>query len=316
MSAYQLWFVLMAASAVLEATFVRFQRSYLLFHQGGMEQMASTLHISAAWLAMTALAAVFAIVYPFILGGIARKRLGVGWKYFWFGALVFLVFQLLTRVPLILLLTSTVLAPLLRTSIAFTWTWLVIEAVTAGLFEEIGRYIGYRLFMRREPKTWSKAVMYGLGHEGLESMVVVGGGHILTLLTIISFSAINVSNLPIAQRQVILQQAAAINAQPIWLPLLAVWERFWSFPLQVALSVIVLQVFRRQQMRWLFLAILFHALIDFLSLALPQAFGQNTTSEQLVEGMICVFGLIATWLIWRLREPEDRAVSGKEIAHL
>lgn len=278
--------------------------------------MSSTLHISAAWLAMTAVATVFVIVYPFILGIIARKRLGVGWKYFWFGALVFLVFQILTRVPLILVLTGTVLGPLLRTSIAFTWAWLVIEAVTAGLFEEIGRYVGYRLFMRREPKTWSKAVMYGLGHEGLESMVVVGGGHILTLLTIISLSAINVSSLPVTQRQVILQQAAAINAQPIWLPLLAVWERCWSFPLQVALSVMVLQVFRRHQMRWLFLAILFHALIDFLTLALPQAFGQNTTSELLVEGMICIFGLIAVWLIWRLREPEDRAVSGKEIAHL
>lgn len=274
--------------------------------------MSSTLHISAAWLAMTAVAAVFVIVYPFILGIIARKRLGVGWKYFWFGALVFLVFQLLTRVPLILALTGTVLAPLLRTSIAFTWSWLIIEAVTAGLFEEIGRYIGYRLFMRREPKTWSKAVMYGLGHEGLESMVVVGGGHILTLITVISLSAININNLPVAQRQIIIQQVAAINAQPIWFPLLAAWERFWSFPLQVALSVMVLQVFRRQQMRWLFLAILFHALIDFLSLALPQAFGQSTTSELLVEGIICVLGLIGVWFIWRLREPEDRVVPGKE----
>lgn len=276
--------------------------------------MSSTLHVSAGWLAMTAVVAVFVIVYPFILGIIARKRLGVGWKYFWFGALVFLVFQLLTRVPLILVLAGTVLASLLRTSTAFIWTWLVIEAVTAGLFEETGRYVGYRLFMRREPKTWSKAVMYGLGHEGLESMVVLGGGHILTLLTIISLSAINVNNLPVAQRQIIIQQVAAINAQPIWLPLLAIWERFWSFPLQVALSVMVLQVFRRQQMRWLFLAILFHALIDFLSLALPQAFGQSTTSELLVEGIICVLGLIGVWFIWRLREPEDRVVPGKETA--
>ncbi|HZO71318.1 MAG TPA: YhfC family glutamic-type intramembrane protease [Ktedonobacteraceae bacterium] len=275
--------------------------------------MPSTLHIPAAWTALTVVATVFVIVYPFILGSIARKRLGVGWKYFWFGALIFLVFQLLTRVPLILALTSTVLAPLLRTSITFTWSWLIIEAVTAGLFEEIGRYIGYRLFMRREPKTWSKAVMYGLGHEGLESMVVVGGGHILTLLTVISLSAININSLPIAQRQTILQQVAAINAQPIWFPLLAAWERFWSFPLQVALSVTVLQVFRRQQMRWLFLAILFHALIDFLSLALPQAFGQSTTSELLVEGMICVFGLIGVWFIWRLREPEERVAPEKEL---
>jgi uncharacterized membrane protein YhfC len=265
--------------------------------------MASTLHVSSAWLVMTAVAAVFVIVFPFILGGITHNKLGVGWKYFWFGVLVFLVFQLLTRVPLVIVLQNTVLARALRSSTAFTWIWLVVLAVTAGLFEEVGRYVGYRLFMRREPKTWSKGVMFGLGHEGLESIVLVGGGNILTLLSLVSISAINVNSLPAAQRLAILHQVAAINAQPAWFPLLSAWERFWSFPLQVALSVMVLQVFVRHQIRWLFLAILFHALIDFTAVALPQSFGQNITSELLVEGIICVFGLLGIWIIWRLREP-------------
>jgi uncharacterized membrane protein YhfC len=278
--------------------------------------MSSALHVSAAWLAMTAVATVFVIVYPLILGGIARNKLAVGWKYFWFGALVFLVFQLLTRLPLVIVLQETVLAPLLRSSTAFTWIWLAVLAVTAGLFEEVGRYVGYRLFMRREPKTWSKAVMFGLGHEGLESMVLIGGAHVLTLLNIAILSAINVNSLPIAQRQAVIQQFAAINAQPFWLPLLAAWERLWSVPLQVALAVIVLQVFRRHQMRWLFLAILLHAMIDFLTLAFPQAFGQSTTIELLVEGMLCVFGLIGVWIIWRLREPGDQARAGEEVTRL
>jgi uncharacterized membrane protein YhfC len=278
--------------------------------------MSSTLHVSAAWLAMTAVATVFVIVYPLILGGIARNKLAVGWKYFWFGALVFLVFQLLTRLPLVIVLQETVLAPLLRSSTAFTWIWLAVLAVTAGLFEEVGRYVGYRLFMRREPKTWSKAVMFGLGHEGLESMVLIGGAHVLTLLNIAILSAINVNSLPIAQRQAVIQQFAAINAQPFWLPLLAAWERLWSVPLQVALAVIVLQVFRRHQMRWLFLAILLHAMIDFLTLAFPQAFGQSTIIELLVEGMLCVFGLIGVWIIWRLREPGDQARAGEEVTRL
>jgi hypothetical protein len=32
-------------------------------------------------------------------------------------------------------------------------------ALTAGLFEEVGRYLGYGIFMRNEEKTWNKAVM-------------------------------------------------------------------------------------------------------------------------------------------------------------
>jgi uncharacterized membrane protein YhfC len=268
--------------------------------------MSSTLYVSPALLVMAVVAGVFVIACPFILGGIAHKKLAVGWKYFWFGALVFLVFQLLTRLPLVTVLQKTVLASLLRTSTVFTWTWLVVLAVTAGLFEEVGRYVGYRLFMGREPKTWSKAVMFGLGHEGLESIVLVGGQIVLTLLSIAILSVINVNSLPAAQRQEAIQQMAAINAQPVWLPLQAIWGRLWSFPLQVALSVMVLQVFRQHQMRWLFLAIMFHALVDFLDSALPQVFGQNTTSELLVNGMLCVFGLIGLWIIWRLRELGDR----------
>src|SRR6185437_12152847 len=76
---------------------------------------------------------IFVVVLPFLFGGIAHKKLAIGWKYFWFGALVMLVAQPLTRVPLIKVLQNTVLAPLLRTSITFTWIWVAIQAVTAGL---------------------------------------------------------------------------------------------------------------------------------------------------------------------------------------
>ncbi|MBV9616962.1 MAG: YhfC family intramembrane metalloprotease [Ktedonobacteraceae bacterium] len=267
--------------------------------------MSSMLHVSPALLVMVVVATIFVVVLPFILGGIAHKKLAVGWKYFWFGALVMLVAQPLTRVPLIDLL-HTVLAPLLSTSIAFTWIWLVIQAVTAGLFEEVGRYVGYRLFMRREPKTWAKAVMYGIGHEGLESVLLGGGLQIvLPLLGAVIFSSINLNSLPIAQRQAAIQQIAFVNAVPVWSPLLIAWGRLWSFPLQVALSVMVLQVFRQRQMRWLVLAILFHALIDFLTLALPQAFGQSTAIQLVINGMLCGFGLLGVWIIWRLHTPDD-----------
>lgn len=278
--------------------------------------MSSTLHVSPALLVMAVVATVFVVVLPFMFGGIAHKKLAVGWKYFWFGALVMLVAQPLTRVPLIEVLQNTALAPLLRTSITFTWIWVAVQAVTAGLFEEGGRSIGYRLFMRREPKTWAKAVMYGIGHEGLESVLLGGGLQIvLPLLSVALLSSINLNSLPEASRQAAIQQIASINALPIWSPLLIAWGRLWSFPLQVALSVMVLQVFRQRQRRWFFLAILFHTLIDFLTLALPQAFGQSTALQLVLGGMLCVFGLLGIWIIWHLREPDDQAGAEEEIAH-
>jgi|GEM_PF-2449967 len=70
----------------------------------------------------TAMTVVFVIGHPLALGAIVRKKFAVGWKYFWFGALVFLVFQLLTRTPLLIVLENpqnTVLTHLLRTSTVF-----------------------------------------------------------------------------------------------------------------------------------------------------------------------------------------------------
>lgn len=272
--------------------------------------MFLTLHIPPALVITTAMAVVFVIGYPLALGVIVRKKFAVGWKYFWFGALVFLVFQLLTRIPIVTVLQATVLMHLLLTSTAFTWIWLMILAITAGLFEEVGRYVGYRLFLRREPKTWSKAVMFGLGHGGLESMVVVGGQIVLNAINTLMLLTLNVNTLPVAQRQTIIHLFADINAEPLWLPLLSAWERLWTLPLHVALAVIVLQVFRRQQIVWLFLAILFHALVDFVTGAIPQVLGHSITITLLVEGIVCVFGLISVWIIWRLHEPEDHAKAG------
>jgi uncharacterized membrane protein YhfC len=177
--------------------------------------MSETVHVSPALLVMAVVATVFVVVLPFVFGGIAHKKLAVGWKYFWFGALVMLVAQPLTRLPLIEVIQNTVLAPLLRTSITFTWIWLAVQAVTAGLFEEGGRYIGYRLFMRREPKTWAKAVMYGIGHEGLESVLLGGGLQIvLPLLSVALLSSINLNSLPEASRQAAIGQIASLNAIP------------------------------------------------------------------------------------------------------
>ena len=263
--------------------------------------MPATVHVSSLWLTGIIITAIFAIVYPLILAIIAHQRLKVGWKYFGFGMLIFLIFQLVSRVPIVTILGS-VLAPQLKSSPAFLYTWIVILTITAGLFEEVGRYIGYRWFMRREEKTWSKAVMYGIGHGGLESMVLVGGGILLTVLNVIVLSVTNLNSLPASQHALIVHQLATINAQPWWLSLAGAWERFWTLFIHIALSVVVLQVFRRSSIVWLWLAVLAHAVVDFTTVIIPQLIGASVSSTLLTEGLVAIFGILSVIVIWRLRE--------------
>lgn len=267
----------------------------------------SSFHLSVGWAIADAITICFAIAYPIVLAIIANLRLRVSWRYFLFGAIIFFVFQIILRIPWVEVI-GTVYGKQIKASPMLLWGWLTVLVVTAALFEEVGRYIGYRVFMRKEEKTWNKAVMYGLGHGGIESILIVGLSGALTLLNLAILSTVNLNVLPVAQRASVTQQLAAIAAQPGWLPLLGAWERLWTVPVHVALSVLVLQVFRRGNIGWLWLAILGHIIVDGVTVAVSQGLVPTLGAirvDLLVEGAVAIFGIIAIWIIWRLRERPD-----------
>jgi uncharacterized membrane protein YhfC len=273
--------------------------------------MNQPIHISNGWIASGAAAILFDIFYPLALGLYVRRRLSVSWRYFGYGALIFVLFQLISRVPITLALQSLI-APQLQASRAALLAWIVTLSLTAGLFEELGRYVGYRWLMKGEQKTWAKGVMYGIGHGGIESMLLIAGLVALTLIQVLALSRTGLSTLPISaeQRALAERQLAAIAAQPAWVPLLGAWERLWTIPLHVALSVVVLQIFRRGSLRWLWLAIVAHTLANLLGAGITPILGlAGTTALLLPEAIVTMIGLLSLWVIWALRErpPDDRA---------
>jgi uncharacterized membrane protein YhfC len=265
--------------------------------------MQTPFQLTSARIAATVAAILFEIALPLVLAIVARRRLGVNWRYFGYGALIFFLFQIISRVPLVQV-TQALLAAQLRESFALRAAWVTVLALTAGLFEEVGRYVGYRWLMRREEKTWSKAVMYGLGHGGLESMVLIAGLTLVGLINLLVLPSM-IGSLPADQRTLVEQQLAAVRGQPDWLPLVGAWERLWSIAFHVAMSVVVLQVFRRG-IGWLWLAILAHALIDFLAVGLPLLLGLQGTAALLVpEAIVTAAGLVSLWVIWALRDSPE-----------
>lgn len=266
--------------------------------------MSETFQLSPWWIATAIAAILFDILYPLALGLLARRRLGVGWRYFGYGALIFVLFQLVTRVPAVQVIQGLI-APQLQASRALLFAWLAALSLSAGLFEEVGRYVGYRWLMRTEEKTWAKGVMYGLGHGGIEAMLLVGGMALLGLVNLVALASMDISALPLddAQRAQLDAQLGAVQALPAWTPLLGAWERLWAVPFHVGLSVLVLQVFRRGGPGWLLAAILAHALVNFAAVALPLALGLSGLAALLVpEAIITAAGLAAIWLTLRLRD--------------
>jgi uncharacterized membrane protein YhfC len=270
--------------------------------------------ISAGWFISLGIATFFEIVFPLALAFYVSRRLHVRWRYFWYGVAVFAAVQLFTRVPLVYVL-NIVLAPQLKASQTFVWGWLFILALTAALFEEVGRYFGYRIFMGKEEKTWSKGVMYGIGHGGLESIVLVGLlSSALSLVNILSIQLLDITKLPAEQQATLHDRFAALAAQPVWLPLLGGYERLCAIVFHIAMSIVVLQAFRRGQMRWLWYAVGLHFLLDFGAVAFATGLPNlttglgSTTIALIVEGWTTLFAILGLWLIFALRDdapPRD-----------
>lgn len=260
--------------------------------------------MSIPLIASYAVAILIDIGFPPVLAVIVWKRYRVSWKFFAFGALIFFVFQLITRVPAVIAL-QTVFTKQLQASRPLLIGWMALAAFTAGLFEDGGRWLGYRFLWQREEKTWEKGLMYGIGHGGLESMLFVGGLAIVSMVTAMVLPTLDVSELPVPS-----EQAEAIRAAqeqfatlPWWLPLLGGVERIFAMAVQVSLSIMVLQCFLRRNNGWLWVAIGYHTLVDFVAPLLNHFIGASAghLGTLGVEAVVGLFALFSLWVIFHLR---------------
>ncbi len=257
-----------------------------------------------------ALAIAFEILFPFVLGAIFWRRLGARWRTFFIGMLIFGVTQILIRIPIVQIL-SVMLADTLKGSPVIAVLWGIALALTAGLFEETGRWLGYR-YLLKGPKTWTMGVMYGTGHEAMES-VWVGVSVMASLATIMNFvsmSAEQVQSLPpeaVAQLQAGAQQLQVLG--PLT-PLVGAYERALTMAIQISLSILVLQVFTRGSFIWYWAAVGYHALIDAVAVFAPRFIGLIG-----VEVVLTLFAIFSIWLIFRFRpHPEAPAEAPPEVA--
>ena len=155
------------------------------------------------------------------------------------GALGFFIPQMLIRLPIL-----TLLSPQLAKFAAFSpLLYTLTLAVTAGLFELAGRILAARVMgSRLTPK---RALAAGLGHGGIEAMVIIGISYINNLVYIVmiqngTFDALLAQSA--ASPEVVAQleqvRTALLTSSPAMF-LLAGYERLLTMVCQAAMSVMV-----------------------------------------------------------------------------
>ena len=177
----------------------------------------------------------------------------------------------------------------------------IVLGLSAGLWEELVRYAVLR-WWAKSGRTWRRAILFGTGWEGMEAGIF-GLVIFMTFINMVTLKNADLSQVvPPSQAQTIPQLQQALTtywSSPWYLPLVGVLERLFTLPIQIALSVLVLQAFVRNRFRWVWIAVLFHAAVDFSAVLFGGLFG-----IAIAEAITGAFGLIVIGLIYAFRSPE------------
>ena len=137
----------------------------------------------------------------------------------------------------------------------------------AALFEETGRYVAMRRFVK--PLDFDNAFMYGVGHGGIEAMILIG---ISMLSNIVSSVMINsgamAASLAALDADTAAKTAASLSAlwqTPSAYFFLSGLERVIAITLHISLSLLVFRAVKYGEKKYLLLAYFFHFLVDAAS---------------------------------------------------
>jgi len=253
------------------------------------------------------------VLFPVALAIWVRRRFRVRWRYLAMGAVVFAISQMAIRIPAMKAIEYFLLADTLKSSDTAMMVYLAIAAITAGLFEEVGRYLGWKVLLKKVERSFEGAVMYGVGHGGLESALLIGGLAVAGMINAIVLPGLDPQSLglPPEQVQQIVEAQRTFATMPWWLPVLGGVERIFAMIVQISMSVLVVQCFVRGSTAWLWIAVGYHAFVDFVAVFAHQTFGDSlglTGATLATEGLVAVLGLLSLAIIWRLRPAGGRLI--------
>ena len=202
-----------------------------------------------------------AIGLPVIVMIVFMKRLHGKFLPVLIGAGTFIVFALLLE-QLLHTVVQLVFKERLTQNV---FAYAVYGGLAAALFEETGRFLSMRFLMKKW-RTKENALMYGVGHGGAESILLIGGSYISNLLIMslyrLPFFYRILSGLDPAVRTRLNEAVTAIVKTPPSHFFLAGAERIAAFVLQLCLSYIVYRAVKERKWILLLLAGFLHFFVD------------------------------------------------------
>lgn len=220
---------------------------------------------------------------------ICKRKTGARFGCYVIGAICFIVFAMGLEQILhqnCLLAENAISAVLNNSPVLYA----LYAAFAAGIFEETARLVAYK-FLLKKYKDPAVSIMYGIGHGGIEMILVIGSTYLIYMLFMcgVSFGTAEMD-------ATLLATIMSIDNSIIVVALL---ERFIALALHIGLSIMVFKAHINHDIKWFFIAIAFHVLSD-----LPAAFYQRGyLSIPIIEIWCAVIAIIVLYIAIRLYKP-------------
>ncbi len=180
------------------------------------------------------------------------------------------------------------------------WLYALYGGLAAAIFEETGRLVAMKRFMRKRLTT-ENALMYGVGHGGFEAILIVGLSYISNIMVAILINTGSMNNtisaMDEASGTAMIESLSALWTTPAQMFYLAGVERICAITLQIALSVLMYCGVRYEKLMFAGMAYAAHFLVDFGTVLLSSLAGVLITEIVLVAATAAV--VVFTYMIWK-----------------
>lgn len=217
------------------------------------------------------------------------------------GALTFFVSQILLRMPLLQLIQGQDWYAVIGKNL---WISSLFLSLTAGIFEEFGRYLSFR-FLLRNKLEWKNGIAFGIGHGGIEAIFLTGLTYINNLIFSLminsgAFDQISGTLSPGLSEYIV----NTLTSTSPSMFLLGGVERVFAIISHIAFSIIVLYGVKNKKGIYVIYAILAHTILNLIAVIISYYLGAWAS-----EAFILVFAAAALIFIIKSKSifSEDSA---------
>ncbi|MEN8076681.1 YhfC family glutamic-type intramembrane protease [Clostridioides difficile] len=210
---------------------------------------------------------------------IAKRRVYL--KSYLIGALIFFLSQIVLRLPILNFLSTNVDSYIMLSSF-YPIVYSIILGLSAGVFEEVGRFLGFKLCLKKN-RTYKDGLAFGIGHGGIEAILITGISSISNLIAVISLhnGSFNSVNYGMTAEKAMSVYSSLTGFQV----LIGGFERLFAMCIHIGITMMVLYGINKRQKRYLLFAIIIHGIVDSM-LGILQYFGVGLIGIE-VWVMIC-----------------------------